>query len=392
METVPANDRIRLLFIVQSLRRAGAETQVVNLVNGLDPHVFDKHLLIFEEQADQLDRVDRETVHFHQASRTRRRLDLGLLNQITRVIEEHQIDVVHCTLQFPLLWGWLASARTPWHPAVIAALHTTINRDLKSELQDRLVYQWILRRCQSVVFVCESQKAYWEGRYPFLTGLSDVVYNGVNTEWFDPKAFQGAGRDLREQLGIPPDAIVLTNVARFDPEKGQRLLVEACASLSDPSIYCVFAGDGPLRSDVHLLARRLDLEDRVRFVGEIADVRPLLAAADLLVLPSTAVETFSMAMLEALSMCTPVLGSDIGGMREAVVENATGALVAPGDVTGLAQKIASLATDRNRLSAMGAAGRDLVVQHFSEAQMIERTASIIRRLADPRFKKAVRQV
>jgi glycosyltransferase involved in cell wall biosynthesis len=386
MDNEPIKDRIRVLFIVQSLRRAGAETQLVNLVNGLDPKDFDKHLLVFEKQVDQLDRVDRETVRFHQTLRTRRRLDLRLVDQIARVIEENRIDVVHCTLQFPLLWGWLASARTTRRPTVIAALHTTINRDLKSELQDRLLYQWILRRCEGIIFVCESQKAYWEARYPFLAGRSEVVYNGVDTEWFEPKAFQGAALRFREQSGIPADAVLLASIARFDPEKGQHLLVEACASLSDSPFHIVFAGDGPLRSEVELQARRLDLGERVRFIGEISDVRPLLAAADLLVLPSTAVETFSMAMLEALSMGTPVLGSNIGGMREAVLENRTGALVEPGDVAALAQKIASLTADRNRLSLMGAQGRDLVVGNFSEGLMIERTASIIRRLNDSAFK------
>jgi glycosyltransferase involved in cell wall biosynthesis len=381
MTNSPKKRRLAVLFIVPSLRRAGAETQVVNLVNGLDAKDFDKHLLIFEKTADQLGRVDKETVHFHHASRTRRWLDFGLVAQISRVIEEEHIDVVHCSLQFAVLWGWLASVITKRKPPVIAALHTTINVDRKSELQDRLVYQWILRRCQGIVFVCHSQQTYWEAKYPFLIGRSDVIYNGVNMDWFEPTGFRPEGVRFRDAQNIPEDAVVLACIARFSPEKGQHLLLNALAAVSHGAVYVVFAGDGPLRIQVEDQAQRLGLASQVRFVGDIPDVRPLLAASDLLVLPSTAVETFSMAMLEALSMGTPVLGSDIGGMGEAVIPHKTGALVPIGDVADLARQISALTTDRAHLRSMGDHGRELVVQQFSETLMVKRTALLIKKIA-----------
>lgn len=372
--------RIAVLFIVPSLRRAGAETQVVNLANGLDPTNFEKHLLIFEE-ADQLDRVDQKTVRFHQARRTRRRMDFSLVAQIARVIDTEKIDVIHCSLQFSILWGWLARIISKRKPAIIGVLHTTINVDLKSELQDRVLYQWLLRRCQAILFVCERQKAYWAEKYPFLTKRAEVIYNGVDTDWFEPTTFAPEGDRLRQAQGIPSEAILLACIARFAPEKGQHLLVEACAALGNRSLYVVFAGDGALREQVEDQARRAGIDKQLRFVGNLADVRPLLAATDLLVLPSTAVETFSMAMLEALSMATPVLGSDIGGMGEAVIDNQTGGLIRPGDVKDLTRQIKALTADRDRLMTMGARGRELVIERFSETSMIHHTEQIIQRVA-----------
>lgn len=376
-------DRLNVLFIVPSLKRAGAEIQVVNLVNGLDPNQFQKHLLIFEDDASQLGRLDTQQVHFHHASRTRRWFDFKLLAQVAQVIDDHKIDVIHCSLQFSLFWGWLASKRSNKRPKpkVIGALHTTINVDLKTELQDRLIYQWILRDCDGIFFVCERQREYWEGRYPFLVGRSTVIYNGVDTERFQPLAFAEPGAQFRLKQGIPSEAVVLASVARFSPEKGQRLLVRACAEITDFEAYVVFAGAGPLRREIEEQVRVAGLAEKVRFVGDLEDVRPLLAASDLLVLPSTAVETFSMAMLESLAMCTPVLGSDIGGMREAVIENETGALVEAGDISGLATKIRLLVTDKAHLQEMGRKGRQLVVDQFSESHMIHRTASAISDIA-----------
>jgi glycosyltransferase involved in cell wall biosynthesis len=381
MQKSPENRPIAVLFIVPSLRRAGAETQVVNLVNGLDNNNFKKHLLIFEKETDLLDRVDRDSVQFHHAQRTRRWVDISLVDQIKEVIEKEEIDVVHCSLQFSVLWGWLARARTKRKPHVVAVLHTTVNVDLKSELQDVVLYQWILRRCQGIVFVCDRQREYWESKYRFLRGRSDVVYNGVDADWFEPTSFHGHGVRFRQDQEIPAESVVLTCIARFSPEKGQQLLVTAFSAAPRGALYLVLAGDGPLRREVERQVQHLGLGEHVRFLGNVSDVRPILAASDVLVLPSTAVETFSMAMLESLSMATPVLGSDIGGMREAVIDNETGALVPAGDVDSLTRRIIELTADKARLRAMGARGRELVVQQFSENLMLEKTARIIKRIA-----------
>jgi glycosyltransferase involved in cell wall biosynthesis len=372
--------RIAVLFIVPSLRRAGAETQVVNLVNGLDSGVFDKHLLSFESDLSQLERVDRKSVGFHHPLRTRRWIDTKLVDEVVQIIDEEGIDVIHCSLQFSMLWAWLARLKSTRKPRIVAAIHTTINVDLKSELQDRLLYQWIMRRCEGIIFVCASQKTHWETRYPFLVGRSDVIYNGVDTDWFSPAAVADQGGDFRAAQGIPEDALLLCSIARFAPEKGQHLLVEACTRANAPNLYLVFAGEGDLQAQIAKQVQDCGLASRTRFAGNLADVRPLLAAADLLVLPSTAVETFSMAMLEALAMETPVLGSDIGGMAEAVMEHKTGALVRPGDVDGLTRKIEALAADRRLLSDMGARGRALVVERFSERSMIAQTTAMLERV------------
>jgi glycosyltransferase involved in cell wall biosynthesis len=373
--------RIGVLFIVPSLTRAGAETQVVNLANGLDPEAFETHLLSFEENVSQLERVDRDRVTFHHPRRTRRWIDQDLVRQIARVIDEEQIDIVHCTLQFSVLWAWLARLKTRRRPRIVAAIHTTINVDLKSELQDRLLYQWILRRCEGILFVCQSQQTHWQSKFPFLEGRSDVIYNGVDTNKFSPESVPDQGSSLRATLGIPRNAILLCSIARFAPEKGQHLLVEACARAKRHDLYLVFAGEGELQAAIASQVRACGLEPRTRFLGNLPDVRPLLAAADLLVLPSTAVETFSMAMLEALAMQTPVLASDIGGMAEAVIEGQTGALIRPGDVAGLAERIDALTADPASLTTLGSRGRALVVARFSEGRMIDETATMLERVS-----------
>ena len=88
-------------------------------------------------------------------------------------------------------------------------------------------------------------------------------------------------------------------------------------------------GDGPLREQLLRRAVELEIADRVHFIGEVEDVRPVLAAMDVFVLPSIAVESFSNAALEAMSMGRPVILSDIGGAREMIDDGVEGYVVSP---------------------------------------------------------------
>jgi glycosyltransferase involved in cell wall biosynthesis len=371
--------RIPVLFIVPSLRRAGAETQIVDLVNGLDPETFQIHLLAFQPYLDQLDRVNQDHVTFHHVQR-KGKLDWSIVRKVAELIDQFSIGIVHTTLQYSLLYGWLGRVFSKHKPAMIAAIHTTISADRKEEFQNRFVYQWLLRCCDHVVFVCNKQRTYWLEKYPFLMSISSVIYNGVDPAVLDPECVAMDASLRRAELNIPGDAFVIACIAAFRKEKGHHFLVQAVNRL-DANVYTVFAGDGELRSSIEKQVEEAGLEQRVRFLGVVNDIRAVLCMADLSVLASTAVETFSMAMLESLAMQVPVVGSDIGGMSEAVIPGKTGFLVRPGDVDDLTAKRAEITGDRPRATEMGAAGRRLVMQSFNREKMITGTTQLLQQVA-----------
>ena len=367
--------RIPVLFIVPSLRRAGAETQVVELVDGLDPETYQIHLLAFQPNLDQLERLDKGHVTFHHVPR-KGKLDWSIVRKVAEIIDQYSIGIVHATLQYSLLYGWLGRVLSKHRPALIAAIHTTISADRKEEIQNRLVYQWLLRCCNHVVFVCNKQREYWIARYPFLIKTSSVLYNGVDPAILDPESQAKPAVPDRDSLDIPDDAFVIVCIAGFRKEKGHHILVKAVSRL-DENVYLVFAGDGDLRPAIEKQVTETGLGQRTRFLGVVNDIRAVLCMADVSVLASTAVETFSMAMLESLAMQVPVVGSDIGGMSEAVIPGKTGLLVRPGDVDDLVARLSELVADRSRAAAMGAAGRKLVIQSFSKDKMVDETAQLL---------------
>jgi glycosyltransferase involved in cell wall biosynthesis len=115
----------------------------------------------------------------------------------------------------------------------------------------------------------------------------------------------------------------------------------------------------------------------VQFLGLVADVWPVLAAADVSVLASTAVETFSIAMLESMAAALPMVASRIGGMEEAVTNGETGLLLPPGDTAALRDALVLLHADRDLARRMGQAGRVRVERDFTVERMAEATAAVL---------------
>ena len=295
---------------------------------------------------------------------------------IANIIDKHKIDLVHCTMQFSLLAGWIAGLFSTRSPAIIAAIHTTINKGLKEDIHDRLIYQWLMRRCKKLIFVCNNQQLYWQSKYSFITQKSEVIYNGVDVMHYNPQEWVSAGVRLRNELNMPDNACVFACVAGFRKEKGHQLIIEALNKINC-ECYLLLAGDGVCRNYITGLVESLGLSDRVHFLGMVNDVRPVLSAVNATILASTAVETFSIAMLESMSMSTPMIATDIGGMCEAIENGRTGWLVEPGNVDQLANIMQQIEKEPVAVSEMGELARLAVTEKFSIYSMTRNTENLL---------------
>jgi glycosyltransferase involved in cell wall biosynthesis len=182
------------------------------------------------------------------------------------------------------------------------------------------------------------------------------------------------------QFGISPHAFVVGSVGRLAPEKNQAVLIDAVAELRSRSLdaHLLLVGEGTMRSELQRRAEERGIRPHVTFAGAQRDVRPALSAMDVFVLPSTHIETFSNAALEAMAMCKPVVLSRIGGAVEMVREGMDGVTL---DTTSLATSLPSLLArlqaDRAWREGLGQAARIRVIQRFSLHTMVERYASLM---------------
>lgn len=366
----------RVLFILPSLGQGGAETQTIDLLSGLPIETFQKHLLCFEPGSHLRARLDGANVDFSYVPRSRK-FDPAVARAIAGKIDRERIDIVHCSLMISLFWGWLGILLSKRKPALITAVHTTVNVTPRAEVFDWILYRWLMRCCQRVIFVCDAQRAHWCAKFPELATRAVVIHNGINVEDFHKAQVRSEADALRQSLDLP-EGRVIAHIAGFRIEKGHAILLEAFALLRKvcQDVYLVFAGDGNLRSEIERRAHELGVTASVRFLGVVADVRPLLAITHCSVVPSLA-ETFSMAVLESMAMEVPVVATDVGGMCEAVLPGITGYLVPPKDPVALAEGLLKCLGNEGERVAMGRNGRALVAERFRRELMIIRTGELL---------------
>jgi len=217
----------------------------------------------------------------------------------------------------------------------------------------------------------EAQRASWFSKSDSAQQRSRVIYNGVDTREFDRRNAAQAGGELRARHGIPPGSFVFGSAGRLARVKNQQVLLEALQQLRAMGIdaHLLLAGDGPMRATLERRALELGVSGRVTLLGAVSDVRPMLAALDVFVLPS--VETFSNAALEAMCMSLPVILNDVGGAREMVDDGVEGFVIRAAEMQArLPAMLAILCANPRRRARLGEAARQRIERCFSLDAMV----------------------
>jgi glycosyltransferase involved in cell wall biosynthesis len=175
-------------------------------------------------------------------------------------------------------------------------------------------------------------------------------------------------KNVRQEMVLYPGQPLLVMLAEFIPRKRHCDLLEAFARVRRPNAHLAFAGNGRGESVTRRLAKSLGLEKRVHFLGFRRDVEALIRASTATILPSVQ-EGLSCSVMESLCLETPVIGSDIRGIRDLVGSNA-GILVMPGDIEGLARAIEQILDHPEEASAMGRCGRERM-REFDLTQVVQ---------------------
>ncbi|HEX9185015.1 MAG TPA: glycosyltransferase family 4 protein [Burkholderiales bacterium] len=360
----------RLMFVTGSLRYGGAEGHSITLVNRLAERGHECHAVYVKSGAEQLERIrlrDGERVRCLEAVRY---FDVAALRRFARHIARVEPAAIVAANPYALMYAALALRLSRHRAALAVTFHSSRLLGLKERLQ-MLAYRLLFWSADYAVFVCENQRRYWARRAVFAR-RNEVIYNGVDTEEFKDGLAAGEVARLRAALGLRESDYVIGISAVLRPEKNHVQLVEAIARLRARGIpaKALIIGDGPMRAAVEARARARGVGREVVFCGFQRDVRPFVAACDVMVLCSFT-EAFSLAALEAMALGKPVVHAQVGGAAEMIVSGRNGYLFPAGDTGALTGKLALLA-ERAVSRSMGANARKLVQAQFSVEAMVDR--------------------
>jgi glycosyltransferase involved in cell wall biosynthesis len=209
-----------------------------------------------------------------------------------------------------------------------------------------------------------------------------AISRGLARYLEEVEGFDGSSFEI-VHYGIEPDGLPepygnaeprLLCVGRLIPIKGHIVLFRAFAEARRkvPSLRLDIAGRGPLEPALRALAKELEIDDAVRFLGYVVPVQRAIEDAAIVVVPSMG-EGFGMVALEAMERARPVIAAEIGGLGELVEDEVTGLLVPPGEAEPLADAIVRLGSDSALALEMGAAGRRRALDQFLQERCTDRT-------------------
>lgn len=371
-ETKLRGSSLRILLVIDSLGRGGAQRQAFLLARGLAARGHAVRMLVLNDVSDPLTFAAVASVaQVEVIGKARLAAEFGPLG-LWRRFRAWQPDAILTMLQVSDLLGRIAG-RLYGRAAVVTSI-----RSRNSQKQawwhwlDRSTMDWADR----VVFNCASVVPLSQKNEGVRPDQVCVICNGVDASEAvaDPAS--------RESLGIRAGSPVVLTVGRLQTEKRFGILLAAMTRLQGDLAHTVLliAGAGPLDADLRAQAAALGLAQRVRFLGEREDVPALLALADVFVLPS-AWEGMPNAVMEAMASGCPVVATRIDGIVELLPDASYGWLVEPDRPDQLAAALAESLANRPEALRRAGRARARAVETFSVERMVERYEALFDELA-----------
>lgn len=351
----------KILHIIPTLDRAGAEKQLFLLAGGLARERFDVHVCALTRGGPLAAKLAEAEIPTHVVGK-RWKLDPMAFVRLRQHVARLQPDLIHT---------WIFAADVYGRAAGLAAgvKHFVTGMRCvdpwKSELQ--LAFdRFLARYTDRIVANSPGVRDFYVGK-----GLPADKFTVIANAALPASPSPSTRGQILDELGLPGDARLIGLIGRFWPQKRIKDAIWAADLIKvlRDDVYLLVIGDGPQRARLLKYREQVRIADKVHFLGERSDVARLLPHFDLLWSPS-GYEGQSNAIMEAMSAGVPVVATDIPGSRDLVANGRTGYLVNVGDRAALARAALQIIDNRELGSALGDAARRRMAEEFSLEKMI----------------------
>lgn len=362
--------KVRILQLIKSLGRGGAEMLLPQTLKIHDQNEFQFYYVYFLPWKDQMVGAIESSggrVTCFSASN-----NIEILQQaknLASYCRENKIDIIHSHLPWS---GFLA--RMVHKKSGIPVIYTEHNIQERYHFVTKKINKWSFNSQTMALGVSEDvTKSIIENISPNIPVRT--VVNGVNTELFQRSLEKG--NKIRKNYGIPKEALVIGNIAVFRAQKGINVWLKAFKGIliKRPGVYGLLVGAGPMEEEIKSSIKKMGLTEKIILPGLQVDTISFFSAMDIFMMSSN-FEGLPIALLEAMSMGCAVASTKAGGVVEAVREDEDGFLCEVGDFHCLAEKTLVLLEDNELRKKMQNAARCRVENDFSLNRMVDELEEI----------------
>ena len=360
--------RIKVIHLVEDLKVGGQEKVIASIATGLDPKKFDVEIWCLARGGAVADWLRQAGISVRILNLSTYHRPLNIARLALR-LRRSRADIVHTHGNFASTFGRLA-AIIACIRRVVAHVHTS---DFSLSRRHILIEKFLACFTRRIICVSRSVQDFVKNIESIPAEKTCVIYNGA------VRLCRQEGKSISRAIwGFSAQDCVVVSVGSLVENKGHRILIDAARMLvpAYPSLRLLIVGDGPLRSALEEQVGRFKLSEHIKFTGIVKDIHPVLALADIFILPTRYREGLSLAVLEAMQHGLAVIATRIGGIPEAVEHNRSGLLVPPGNAGALGDAIARLSADTKLRCAMGAEGKKRYEEQFRAEQMVSRVESL----------------
>jgi glycosyltransferase involved in cell wall biosynthesis len=367
---------VRVLHVITSLDRGGAENHLLALIANADRRQFEMEVAVLCGEGELVDAFRAAGIPVHLIG-SRWRVDPAALARLTALVRGGDYDIVHSHLFRADIYGSLAARGVSRRPRIVSTRHNDDRFFLNPFVG--LVHYAVSAQQDMIIAISDHV-----ARFTIARGVRDParvrrVYHGL-----DPPASSTLDREgvrIRAALGVATSDFLVGNVGRLAPQKGQRHLIGAMPLLLERvgNAHLAIVGGGDLEPYLRDLAREVGVSERVHVLGPRRDVPAFMHAIDVFAMPSIW-EGFGIVLLEAMAAARPIVASRVATIPEVVEDGDTGVLVPPGDAPALAEALAWLAAEPEQARRLGMAGEERLRRRFSLQKMVADTEALYREL------------
>jgi len=355
--------KVKIFYITTDTNIGGTERMLLTLLKGVDREEYDIFLCALKSGGPLIEKAAKLNVR-------------GICTKnpfkILGLLKKYSPDILHTFLFHSNILGRILG-RIASVPVIISSQRSI---DKWRKPWHSFIDKWTSGLCNIVISNSDAGRKILLEREKISSEKIITIHNGIEIDKFTKVADI---QKIRNRLGFSKEDFVIGIIANLREVKGHRYLFEAFRQaselLKDRQLKLLVVGEGKLRVELELLAKKLQIENNVFFTGFRDDVSEILKIIDIFVL-SSLWEGFPVSILEAMASSKPVIASNVGGVPEAVVDNVTGFLVPPENAEALSQTIVKLVENKQLLDDMGKAGLKYVQQYFSYEIMIKKTEEV----------------